>query len=900
MSDRRLSGSGFIISDEFHFLGKVIEVNSLGHSCLEQEEEEEVKEQKPVKLPDSFIQSALAGIPRSAETSGLSAFEETALSSLTAAGTVMVLQNKGSGQYQAEYIKPHKKVVDGAYIRKNKIDLKKITNDIVLAVDRQISQIPSVLADWNQMLEVLIEQSRRTDFLKGNPERQCAMVGDPVNINTGNFFYHHQDLEIDGVVPLCFERFYNRLDQREGSMGKGWRHNYEVCLFIEKEFTTIVWQDGREEIYQLRERELMPLFGVACRLKRNEDLFYYESEQGHLYQFDGEGKLLLVTYTNHQHLRLFYDALNRLVRVQNNYGQYLEYQYDKQSGYLTEVSDHSKRVVKLTYTLKRLAKVTNMLNQNYRYRYDRDQGLYQIENPQGVLVLQNEYDNYKRVAKQQFCDGGILQYHYEEAADRTLLILMDESRVSYQYDQKKRTNRIIYVDGEEVYEYNEQNLITGIIDKRRNKTRFSYNQSGNLMQVCYPDGRNEEMLYNEGNQLLQHLINQELVRRNAYDQNGQLVETADSLDRKYRFSYDQSGNIVRIELPDGHLWKMDYDTSGNMIQRSDQTGSTHCYVYDDLNRLVSSFNGNQKELKFQYDQNSRVKTIIISAADKINYHYSENGLLTKITDFSGNILEIKYDSMNQIRTITDSQQKKVILLEYNQNQKIVEVFDSEQGTFRYQYDLNGNLADVINTEGEQQFIYNSTGEKVNEIRKNGDTLSYLYDLCGRVSGIFDSKGRKLSCQYEEGHLEKIICPDGEILHIVYDWNGIPVEIKAGDGQRRIIYYNLLEKIRQLGRCHNDFWYRKDESADRLINQIIKQWFGNYHNKDGFGAAQILQCDLFDQQIASSINYSYPPVFERLYGKVLSPAADLRNFINSYRIAGSVPKVNAFQIKDSII
>ena len=80
----------------------------------------------------------------------------------------------------------------------------------------------------------------------------CMFGGDPVNLNTGNYIYEKKDLVIPGITELSFHMFYNSMDTyRDGSLGEGWHHNYEI--FLEQRGAGILHLhlgDGRRVVYR--------------------------------------------------------------------------------------------------------------------------------------------------------------------------------------------------------------------------------------------------------------------------------------------------------------------------------------------------------------------------------------------------------------------------------------------------------------------------------------------------------------------------------------------------------------------------------------------------------------------------------------------------------------------------
>ena len=57
-----------------------------------------------------------------------------------------------------------------------------------------------------------------------------AFSSDPVNLTNGNYVYEKSFYDYDTLIPMTLRIFYNIMESREASLGRGWRHNYEICL----------------------------------------------------------------------------------------------------------------------------------------------------------------------------------------------------------------------------------------------------------------------------------------------------------------------------------------------------------------------------------------------------------------------------------------------------------------------------------------------------------------------------------------------------------------------------------------------------------------------------------------------------------------------------------------------
>ena len=154
-------------------------------------------------------------------------------------------------------------------------------------ISEMLEKAGPAFVSWNHTLIKLMKENSLEDFLKGARAAICAMTGDPVNANTGNFIYTKEDLSIGGVVPLSFTRFYNSKADEIGVMGKGWRHSYEISLSIEKDSCIIHLSDGQDETYFIDDDEnIIAIFNDFNCLEKYEEVFRYNSKDGAIYTFN--------------------------------------------------------------------------------------------------------------------------------------------------------------------------------------------------------------------------------------------------------------------------------------------------------------------------------------------------------------------------------------------------------------------------------------------------------------------------------------------------------------------------------------------------------------------------------------------------------------------------------------
>lgn len=855
MAKKNIFGSSISMSNEFNFKGSRTEIRSKGKPCAPAR----MEDLAPAVNTAPFVPLLMGAIPVCSGNRPLSRFEQSVLGAMSLAGTIQITQDPNTMQYMLNYALSLLKVVDGASAKSGRLSEDELKKIIMALMVKMLENAGPGYANWNQMLKDLMQNATLGDFLKGVQSAICVLTGDPVNANTGNFIYEKEDLSVKGRIPLSFKRFYNRLDKRRGSLGAGWCHNYEIRLLIEEDRYVILWDDGREEIYRRTEEGgIEPLFGCICRLTVNEKDYTYHTQDGTRFTFNSSGSLISSMDTNGKGLTFQYNKDNQLTRVSNGNRSMLQYQYDRTTGYLISVCDHTGRTVTLSYELGRLKKVTNAAGTSYQYDYGDDGTLYRIHNPRNICVLENTYDDKGRTVLQTFADGGKISYDYQEKDSRTLVTQQDDSKIAYYHDERFRNVKTVYVDGEERFSYNDRNQLIRRVDKNGNQTKFAYDDRGNRTQVIYPDGSKHNMTYDAGNRLLVLSVNGVAKVKNSYDSNGNLQKTEDALGNSKAFRYDAEGNIAEIIREDESRTILTYDDRGNITTITDAQGNTTAYHYDELNRVIRTLDGNGNPTAYQYDVCDQIKKVTNADGKHRSYEYTKNGKVSKIIDFNGAVISQIYNSMNQVETvllpdggkqsfeydlmqnlskwtapngaetiyrynqlnqleqmllptggtiayeydaggnktgITDPDGNRTII-EYDEMNRATAITGPSGARTEYEYDMDGNLICITNPKGRTiTYTYNEAGQKIKETDLAGNVYSYEYNQLGKLSAVTDSKKQRTTYEYKAGGiLSRVVHANGHYDQFTYDKNNNVIRRENHKGDFLEFQYDCLNRM----------------------------------------------------------------------------------------------------------
>ena len=192
----------------------------------------------------------------------------------------------------------------------------------------------------------------------------CALMGDPVNMSTGNYIYKRVDLTIGGRHPLSFQRFYNSMCTDFSYLGKGWSHSYEIYITHDDKGASVFYGvDGHSEFYELKKQETGEEESITSSAVDN-----IESVEGRKEQTEGkveeqiEEQLQAPNWESYEYLASENNQFSHLTRTKE--GGYLLHQQDgsilsfEPSGVIASLKDRDGNETSFEYDGLTLLKVT--------------------------------------------------------------------------------------------------------------------------------------------------------------------------------------------------------------------------------------------------------------------------------------------------------------------------------------------------------------------------------------------------------------------------------------------------------------------------------------------------------------------------------------------------------------
>lgn len=656
-------------------------------------------------------------------------------------------------------------------------------------------------------------------------------AGEPINVNIGNFICEKEDLVIKGITEMKFHMFYNSMDQTKGgSLGEGWRHNYEMHIRRENEnVVQVCFGDGREIPYRLATGNIyIPVFGDTGKLVKDKEIFTYRASEGMKYIFDETGRLSVKEDKNGNGEIFSYNENGQLILVKSSNGGSYTYIYNAE-GYLISVCDHAGRKIHFLYRYGKLYQFVNSCGFAYTYSYNENGKLESIKTPMGIQSVKNTYDSASRVIKQELPDGGMIELVYNNGC--TYMREQNRNMMLYQSDECFRNVRTVYEDGEESFAYNDKNQRVLYVDKNGNRTTYSYDENGNLTEIKDALGRQRSFTYDGDGRLLTESMEGRRLRTNTYNEKGLLIKTEDALGRSRKILYNEKGWPEQIILPDDSCLNISHDERGNIVRVRDPFGTSINYELDTLNRIIATVDGEGKKVFYNFDNREHLLAVTNHVGEVRKFEYNESGKLVKLQDFDGSTVSIEYNAMGKPEKLIDKEGRErkwlydlmgnlehvvfptgaVFCYRYDKSNRIVEIekkkdLESEEPdtVYAYRYDAVGNLIYIRTGNGKEVFAetfyeYDVLNRLSSVTNPSGEKTFYGYDrITGKINSVTDPAGNQRSYRYNDaGELTEQTDMWGNVTH--YEYNALGNLCMITDGAGRVtkhIYQpgGRLEKI----------------------------------------------------------------------------------------------------------
>ena len=757
---------------------------------------------------------------------------------------------------------------------------------------------------------------------------------DPIFLKTGEFFYNCEDLKKSGKgIDLRIIHTYRGLKLFNQQYGFGWYMSYHYRI-RELSNGNIILQrgDGRkgefrhQEVVEYRKGKYWISQGGGC-VKTNKtnkipiamiqlvqgepgricqpapiitrevettikittqryypmDKGFYEviektatgyelkNNQGQIYEFDNEGKLIKIKDKNNNEITFQYTELRptngypyygreepeepivvaydyKLTRIIDTLGNNIDFEYEE-NGHLRKIIDReTQREIKYEYDADTydLIKITKKGGEEEypegitkRFEYDENHRMTKMINEEGEETVINTYDRGKRRVKTQRYGELNITYSYQN--NQTTETTDEGTEETTYFNNEGQILRKEVADTNtsyvESYTYNN-------IGQQTEYERPLYNGIKWIYDTTNPDitKRNElkEIRIKEDMRVADRgtidkiiRIEKETIKTKAY----QTITTA-LLKEYFKNGVIQLNGARQIEIETitgykdiiiderGNKTEVEYDKKRRPTKITKQLNQTEV-------RIIENQYNNQGQIKKETIKQAEITgTTIINQTKytETEYTYNTKGQIIRITEDKTGInktTEIEYNIYGNIKKIKDSNNNTIEIKE-NGYGWIKEIIDAEGRKIKFTNNKKGKIIGIrilnIGT-GQYETIETREYDQINQLTKRtdakGNETKYEYTKTRRIKKIIDAKENETEYIYNtRGQIKTITrANQGEIIQ-EYDQNGRLITITDEEENTTTYSYDKYDRIKKeqyQDRTERQYKYDKADNIKEIIH-----------------------------------------------------------------------------------
>lgn len=603
---------------------------------------------------------------------------------------------------------------------------------------------------------------------------------DPVNLFTGEFFETTTDLRGVGgsMIPDSTRSFSTIRKDKLGVMGYGWRNSYEMglesdgsSLVVDNEIRFVQENGATSYFYKQGDGSYKTPSSVELKVLANGKFELSNKLDHTIIIFSSTGKFEKITDLNNNSLTMTY-ANNKVSKALSSNGSYIDFTYNT-AGLLTKATTDTGDTATYTYNAsKQLTSIKNQDGVIFDYTYDTKRRVKTLSNAMGGVIT-NTYDTENRVTRQVDPLGGIYRFVYTVDGLNATTDLTNpnglKTRDIYQagYLVSKIESPDTTREKKWSYSYDRNNNMTATINPNGSVTSMTYDSKNNPITVRNSLGGVSKFTYNDRKQILTVEDDAGNITQSRYDSKGNLTEIEDALGNITKYAWDLNGKLVSVidargvsspAVENDYKTVYSYTTKGLLESTTNPENGVLSYAYDGKGRAtgMTTPQGNSTPLagdytnQIVYGANNLPAKNIDAENNETSYTYDIAGNILTSTDALGNVTSFTYDLLGQVLTMTNS-----------------------DGTTNYEYNKNGEVVKVIDTQGNITVnTYNTSGDLTKTTDPKGNVTTYTYDVVGNVLTAKDPMGKITKFSYDQaGNLLSTIDPLGNITGNTYSKQG---------------------------------------------------------------------------------------------------------------------------------
>ena len=629
----------------------------------------------------------------------------------------------------------------------------------------------------------------------GPGRSSVGYASDPVNTATGSFVHDVTDLTATaGVFGLDWRRTYD--SGGEGGTGS-WSYSFSDRVDAGVDSSMELTTDSRKVVF-------FPLGSDAYyraddydgQLSKDGTDWVVTYSDGSTKRFASSGEMTSWTSWDGQEVDATYSS-GQLTELESSRGPSLTLAYS--AGKLDTVTASDGRVVAYDYDMNgHLAEVTLPGSVTWLYGNDADGRIETIEDPAGVITVDNTYGLDGRVASQLGPSGSEPTFDYTTPDTVVVTDEATSTAITYRYDINGRLVSIEDPLAElATRDYDEYDLLTSAGSRGGGSTTVERNDAG-LPEVVTEPGKatpteityldddsnrvetvtdaNGTTTYGyDGDERIPSTVTDELTHTTTYDVNdttglvdsvtdadgvtveyrynalGQLVETEDEYGNITTYGYDDVGRRTSTELPSGAESTTEYDSAGRVWKETAADGGVTTTTYDLAGRVDTVTDGEGGVTDYDYDATTGLLDQVTDPMSRVTtYDYTANGDLETIHHPDSSTSGSTYGPLGRLETSTD-EVDRTTSYGYDADGNVTTTEDPAGGVIESHYDPAGRVDwtdDAL--DRRTSYVYDDdTGLLISETSPAG-TVSYTYDALGRQKTVTDLRGGVTETEYTPG------------------------------------------------------------------------------------------------------------------------------------------------------
>ena len=620
----------------------------------------------------------------------------------------------------------------------------------------------------------------------------CHFTGHPVDVASGRMLTSEEELRLPGPIPFVWKRQYaTSWSERNGRLGWGWSHSYDMAVWGETGKMVYQAEDGREiefdnDIEQTPEaRDRLPWLKPNERWDRFNHLILRELrdgtwevesldglvrafaplqgdrmrpgqarlvairdrfEHGMTFGYDPVGNLATIVDSAGRTIRVESDQAGRVVRVPDAEAFVEDIRYDySPEGDLIAATDVLGRAMRMAYERHLMVKETKRSGLSFHFAYEgrgNDARCIATWGDDGIYKRRLIYDtnNHTTIVT----DSRDADTIYQMNADNAVVSVMDALGAVTKYDFDDSYNKVAETDP---------------LDRT---TKWTFDDRGNCTKIVHPDGAEVSLFYDERNAVTRAVDPIKGEWRWDYDRSGRLLARMDPLNRVSRFDWKSEAELM------GQTGRVSasFSLAKRMVGFTDPAGGLTTLEYDRQGLLVGMRMPNGAQTRWRYDRLGRCIEVVDAKGNRERREFDLAGHILRVDVPDGNVRKLAYDAEGNVLAVKDkhydvkfayqgmgrlasrTQEGTTVKFEYDSEESLVAIHNEAGAVYRFTLDKAGNVKEESGFDGLlRKYGRDKTGRLLTVERPDERSTDYSYDNGGRVVAVKYSDGTSESYGY---------------------------------------------------------------------------------------------------------------------------------------------------------